>query len=332
MVVLLGCALVLYIFGIFGFMQFGYILIALACAVCLIYCLINLRESLKVIFSVPMIILYIMLAGSLLLNTEFATSDPQVTSYWLPGLQYIISTGKLPYSADAVLPPDILHPPLLWLLQYLMLFSSESISLSVVYACNNLLAFACMLPLFGDEQPRDRYDYVLIAVKFVLIYGLLGTGSGLTTLEPGRLFALLFGYGIYVALTHPCHERFELTEISCILSGVMLLNSTGFAFAFVILLVARVMAFFNTKGGLIKRIFSAAKEHFMATIVLTATSFSFVLLLFLSDSTSPESAVSSVLDALDDFLYWFPYTLTVLSILLLPSLVERVQESKKLRF
>ncbi len=325
MVVLLGCSLVLYLFGIFGFMQIGYFFIVGMALMGMVYCFIQYKKSLSCLFSVPMVLLYAMIFGSLLLNSSVSVTDSEVITYWLPGLQHLLQNGTLPYSTSNVLPADTLHPPLLWLLQYLMLYGSDGTNLNAVFACNNLLAFACILPSFGDERPNDRYDVLLILVNFILIYSLLGTGSGLSSISPGRLFAFLFGYGIYIVITKPCDKRFELTELSFILSGVMLLNSTGFAFAFVILLVARVMAFFATKGGLIKRVFSAAKEHFMATVVLMITSSSFVLLLFLSGNTSPETALTSIFVALDDFLYWFPYTLTVLSILILPNLTQRTK-------
>ncbi len=322
MVVLLGCCLLLYVFGFFGFMQIGYLIIMVFAVVGLVYNISVYKRSITRLLSVPMIILAVMIITSILINRGFATTDKEVREYWLPGLQYLLSTGRFAYESD-ILPSDILHPPLLWLLQYLMFFWSDTIAYSTIFACNNLIAFACLLPLFGDERPRDRYDILLIAVKFVLIYSMLGTGSGLTTLSPGRLFALLFGYGIYIAVIRPGERRFELTELSLVLSGVMLLNSTGFAFAFVILYAARITIFFKLKGAIIKRIITAAKEHFIVSVLLSTTSISFVLLLIISNNTSIELAFTSIFVALTDFLYWFPYTLTVLAILLLPNFMRK---------
>ncbi len=321
MVALLGCCLVLYIFGFFGFMQVGYLLIVGFAVVGIVYNIISCKRSSARLLSVPMVILTIMIVASILLNRGFATTDQEVREYWLPGLQYLLSTGRFAYESD-ILPRDILHPPFLWMLQYLMFFWSDSIAYSTIFACNNLIAFACLLPLFGDERPHSRQDVLLIAVKFVLIYSLLGTGSGLTTLSPGRLFAFLFGYGIYIAVIRPGERRFELTELSLVLCAVMLLNSTGFAFAFVILYAARITIFFKLKGGIIRRIVCAAREHFVVSVLLSATSISFVLLLILSNNTSIELAFTSIVVAMTDFLYWFPYTLTVLAILLLPNFMR----------
>ncbi len=332
MTVLLGVALLLYLFSFVGLMNIGYYLIALVASICIIYCIANYKIIVTKLFCVPMIILYTLMAFSLLINSAVYTVDNEVISYWLPGLEFILENDKLPYAEDNLLPQEILHPPLLWLLQYFMLFNSDSEVISAVNTANNLLAFACILPFFGNDKPSNRYDAMIIVVKFILVFGLFGTDNGFTDLSVGRLFALLFGYGIFIATTKPCNKRFEVTELSFILSGVMLLNSTGFAFSFIILLVARIMAFFSSQEkNLIRKTFRAAKEHFAATIVLTITSCSFILLLFLSGNTEPVAAVASIFNALGDFVYWFPYTLSVLAILLLPALGYNESGEKRLK-
>ncbi len=332
MTVLLSVILLLYTFSILGYLWIGYCLIAGFSLLCLIYCVINHRQAVKQLFSAPMVILFLLILFSVFINSAVYTSDPEVIEYWMPGLLYILDNGKLPYSEPGLLPEGILHPPLLWLLQYFMLFWETDEIIATINNANNILVFACILPFFGDDKPQDRYDVMLLVVKFVLVFGLVGTDNGFVDLSVGRLFALLFGYGIYVAMTKPCNKKFELIELSCILSGVMLLNSTGFAFSFVILFVARLMAFFSSpEKNVLKKTYRAAKEHFTATVVLTLTSLSFVLLLYISGNTDPTAAISSVFNALDDFMYRFPYTLTVLAILLLPALSHSVDEGKRLK-
>ncbi len=332
MTVLLGIALVLYLFSFAEIMNIGYYLIAITGLCSLIYCIIKYKLIIKQLFCIPMVVLYILMIFSFFINSAVYTVDFEVINYWLPGLDYILTTNELPYAVPNLLPQEILHPPLLWLLQYFMLFNSTTDVVSAVNNANNLLAFACILPFFGNDKPANRYDVILIIVKFILIFGLLGTDNGFTDLSVGRLFSLMFGYGVFIAATKPCDKRFEVTELSFILSGVMLLNSTGFAFSFIILLVARIMAFFTSEEkSLVRKTFHAAKEHFAATIVLTVTSFSFVILLALSGSTDPIMAVTSIVNALEDFLFWFPYSLTVLAILLLPALGHNASGEKKLK-
>ncbi len=331
MTVLLSVILVLYLFSIAGLMAIGYYLLTAFSILCVAYCLVKRHKAKKNLFSSPIMVIVILFVVSTLIGRYVYTGDEEIYSYWLPGLEYILTYSRLPYAVPQLLPDDVLHPPLIWILQYFMLFRTYgTIDISLIISCNNLLAFACVLPFFGEKSPKSRYDYLLLAVKIVLIFGLLGTESGFTTLLPGRLFALLFGYGIFVALTKPCEKRYELVELSAVLSGVMLINSTGFAFSFLILIVARVVAFFTSKEqGLFCRVLAASREHFMSTVSVTVTSISFMLLLFFSGNTELINAVSSVFDALADFVHWSPYTLTVIALLMQEKLIGMSEMKNK---
>ncbi len=332
MAVLMSVMLFVYLFSIAGFMQVGYVVVAIISIAAIVFCIAKYNKTKQLLFSAPIVTLVALVVFSVFINNAIFTTESEVIDYWLPGLEYILDTGRLPYSEAGLLPSDILHPPLLWILQYFMLFGNDGEVIVYINSANNLLSFACVLPFFGDEKPNDRYDVILLTIKFILIFGLLGTESGFTDLSVGRQFALLFGYGIYLAMTKPCNKKFETIELSLILSGVMLLNSTGFAFAFLILLIARVMAFLSSpEKNIIRKTYRASKEHFAATVALTATSLSFVLLLFISGNTDPTAAITSVFVALEDFIHWAPYTLTVLAILLLPALSYDENGEKRLK-
>ncbi len=319
---LLAVCMLLYILAIFGLTNIAYYITAIASVAALVYCIKHWQKFFALLSSTTVIVLFAATLLSVAVLPWLSSNDPEVVNYWLPGLQYLKQTNAMPYAAD-ILPQDILHPPLIWFLQYFLLYHVDYVDVGVVFCANNMLAFACFLPIFDLDRPKDRRDVITIAVEMILVASLLGIDSGYSTLSPGRLFAILYAYGLFLAIFCSVDKPFAVTEISLIISGVCLLNSTGFAFAFLILFVARVNTFFSTKGrGFFYRIFGAARRHMMATVSLATATSTFVAVLFLGGNTSARAAVSSVFSALFDFVNWTPYTVTVLALLLLPRLLR----------
>jgi len=160
-------------------------------------------------------------------------------SFWGLYTKNIFSIGKLPRLFENCSVDYKDYPPIIQILQYLVMFGKKSFSEPVMFQTNICLIYILLLPLIGrvfDDRngsgKAGKNSKLSIATRIAsvilyIIFPHILTAQFYYRLGVDLFLALVFGYAIYVMYAEEGSEAFRLTAVACSLSFLALIKTSG---------------------------------------------------------------------------------------------------------